>query len=420
MKFPVNALALLALGIAHSSFADVTLPFFERGHLKGQRLTSTYPDDSALRDFVDAVAHDQGGELRLNFRTGADRFSIAADYQFLIRTGDSLELAGVLPDFFQAGRGLPTDDRRWWDLTHEISESDDSLVSQRLDRLHLDYSGDKAVVRFGRQAVSWGNGLIYNPMDFFNPFDPAAVDTEYKLGDDMLYGQYLLDNGSDWQAVSVQRRDADGDHTSDVSSTALKFHGFALEREYDVLVADHYQQTILAAGGTLNIGEAVVRGDLVFTEGEQEWVSSMVLNWSYSWVWGGYNVSAVTEYFFNGFGLREDDYTAQDLAGADDLTQRLARGELFTLGRHYLAGSLMVEVTPLLNITPNLFLNLGDQSALAQVVAQWDLAQNWQVLGSLNLPLGPAGTEFGGLELEQGELTLSAGPSFFLQFGFYF
>ena len=85
---------------------------------------------------------------------------------------------------------------------------------------------------------------------------------------------------------------------------------------------------------------------------------------------------------------------------------RIRRGELFTLGRHYLAGSLMVELSPLLNLSPNLFINLGDQSALAQLVLQWDAAQDWQVLGAVNLPIGAAGTEYGGLDSGVDDLTL--------------
>jgi hypothetical protein len=276
------------------------------------------------------------------------------------------------------------------------------------------------VVRFGRQAVSWGNGLIYNPMDFFNPFDPAAVDTEYKIGDDMLYAQYLLDSGSDWQFVSVQRRDEDGDVSSRVQSNALKFHGFGLEREYDLLVAEHFNDTLLAAGGALNVGEAVLRGDVMLTDTGSDWQANLVANWSWSWVWGGHNVSAAAEYFFNGFGLRQSDYTPEAIAAATDLTDRLARGELFTLGRHYLAGSLQVEVTPLLNVIPNLFVNLGDRSALAQVVAQWDLAEDWQLLAAVNVPIGPAGTEFGGLDSGVEDLRLSVGPAVFAQLAVYF
>ena len=75
----------------------------------------------------------------------------------------------------------------------------------------LDQAADENL-RFGRQALSWGNGLFYAPMDLVNPFDPAAIDTEYKAGDDMLYLQYLQDSGNDLQAAVVVRAPAGADH----------------------------------------------------------------------------------------------------------------------------------------------------------------------------------------------------------------
>ena len=411
-------LVLLLPLLAVQALAEPSL--FQGGHLKGQLQSASYPDDSLFREAVGAVAQDQGAELRLNFRGAVDRISLVADYQLLGRFGDSLELARALDGLFLVPSALPDDERRWWDLTSTISDRESRLLVQRLDRLHLDYTGDKTVLRIGRQAVSWGNGLIYNPMDFFNPFDPAQVDTEYKIGDDMVYGQYLLDSGSDWQFVTVQRRDENGKVSSQVQSSALKFHGFGPEREYDLLLAEHFSDTVIAGGGSMNLGEAVLRGDLVLTDAADGWVASLVTNWSWSWEWQGFNMSAVAEYFFNGFGLRESDYSAEKIAAASDLTDRLTRGELFTLGRHYAAGSVLVELTPLVTVTPNLFVNLGDGSALAQVVAQWNIAQEWQLLGAVNLPLGPDGTEFGGLESGVDGLYLSSGPSLFAQLAFYF
>ena len=413
-------LPLAGLIWAWAAAAGAKVPWLEGGHFKGRWLTTTYPDDSLFRDSVGAVGNDQSGSLRLKFSANPGPLQLQADYQLVGQHGDSLELAREYEGLFLIPPAAPDDEYRWWDLTHEISSSDSTVVTQRLDRLHLAWTGNKTVVRFGRQAVSWGNGLIYNPMDFLNPFDPAAVDTEYKVGDDMLYGQYLLDSGNDWQFVRVQRRDDGGDVTSDVSSTALKLHGFGLDREYDLLLAEHFDQAMVGAGGVLNVGESVVRGDLVLTDTDDDWLTSLVVNWSYSWVWGGYNVSGVAEYFFNGFGLRQEDYRPDKIAASDELLERIRRGELFTLGRHYLGASLQVEVTPLLNVSPNLFYNLGDNSALAQVILQWDLAQDWQVLGALNLPLGPSGTEYGGLETGQDDLNLGTGPGLFAQVAFYF
>ena len=110
-------------------------------------------------------------------------------------------LSNGLADMTTIFSPVLSDDRRLIDLTHLISQEDNSVIVHRLDRFAIDYTGTQTVARAGRQAVSWGNGLIYTPMDFFNPFDPATVDKEYKTGDDMLYGQYLRNNGDDLQAV---------------------------------------------------------------------------------------------------------------------------------------------------------------------------------------------------------------------------
>lgn len=414
VRAPAVALALL------SGVAAAEVPGLDGGHLKGRWLTATYPEDSLFREVAGPVSHDQAASLRLRFRAHPGPLQLEADYQLAAQHGDALALGRAFEDLFLVPSAVPDDDRRWWDLTHEISSGSDAVLLHRLDRLNVAWTGSKTVLRFGRQAVSWGNGLIYNPMDFFNPFDPAAVDTEYKVGDDMLYGQYLTDAGNDWQLVNVQRRDGEGDVTSAVSSTALKYHGFGLDREYDLLVARHFDDTLLGAGGVLNLGDAVLRGDLVLADTDSDEVASLVLNWSYSWTWGDINVSGVAEYFFNGFGLRESQYTPGDIAAADDLVARIGRGELFTLGRHYLAGSLLLELSPLVSLSPNLFVNLGDQSALVQLVLQWSAAQDWQVLGAVNLPVGPPGTEFGGLDSGVDGRELGTGPGVFAQLAFYF
>lgn len=401
-------------------FAGAAVPGFDGGHTKLRALGSSYPDDSVYRDFFGATAADQYADLRLKFRGFRQNFSLQADYQLVGQWGDSLDLPGAASGLFLLPPALPDDDLRWWNLTDTISDNSSQLAVQRLDRLNVGYTGDKTVIRFGRQALSWGNGLIYNPVDFVNPFNPAAVDTEYKLGEDMLYAQYLLDNGSDWQLAFVQRRDEDGNASSEQSSAALKFHGFGLEWEYDLLLAKNLDELIVGAGGLFNLGESVVRGDITLTDGEKGWVTSLVANWSYSWIWGGYNISAVAEYFYNGFGLAEHNYKPGKILEDSDLGQRLLRGELYTIGRQYMAGSLLVELAPLLHVTPNLFVNLEDGSALAQFVVNWDLAQNWQLLAAATAPLGSKGTEYGGIETGLDDFTLAVGPSLLVQLAWYF
>ena len=410
--------ALLALLLLTSGTTNAELLQFKSGHAKGQYQIGSYPDDSLLRELVGTPTHDVNGDLRLLIDGNKDRFSWQADYQLVARSGDSLELSRLLQGSFLAPAADLNDDRRLMDLTHTISDNDDYSLVHRLDRLHAGYTGDQAVVRVGRQAISWGNGLIYNPVDFFNPFDPAAVDKEYKSGDDMLYSQYLLDSGSDFEFVAVWRRDDDGDTGQSVNTQTLKYHAFIGQGELDVVAARHYDDNILAAGGLTSLGGAILRGDAVVTDTDLDTYASAVINLSYSWVGFEKNMSGVVEYFFNGMGLRESDY--RQLSQQHDLLARLQRGELFTLGRHYLAGGVSIEISPLFLFTPNLFFNLGDSSGLVQLVSQHDLAQDWQLLLAGNLPFGSQGTEFGGLDSPVDGLQLSSGPSLFAQLAFYF
>jgi hypothetical protein len=415
-QFFVPFLLLTSLG----SLAESAVPGFDGGHLKLRWQGSSYPSDSVYRDIFGEYSNDEYADLRLKFSGNQERFSLQADYQAIAQWGDSLDFPTDSSGLFLLPPELPNDDRRWWDLTDTVTDSSSRELVQRFDRLNVGYNGDKAVLRFGRQAVSWGNGLIFNPVDFFNPFNPAAVDTEYKLGEDMFYGQYLLDDGSDWQAVFVQRRDQHGKATNEQRSTALKFHGFGLETEYDLLLAENFNEFIVGAGGVTNLGEAVVRGDVTFTDGRDGWVTNAVVNWSWSFVLGDYNASVIMEYFYNGFGLAEDDYTPADILADKDLVRRLERGELYTIGRHNIAGSLRIELAPLLNVTSNVFANAEDGSALAQVVIQWDLAQDWQLLAAATASLGSKGTEYGGIETGLGDLTLAVGPSALVQLAWYF
>jgi hypothetical protein len=364
---------------------------------------------------------DNSFESRLKFSGRKDQWDFKADYQGIVIHSDSLKLVNRLPASPAPLNRVINDDRRWWDLTWSVGDDEKNALIHRLDRLNVGYTTDHTAWRFGRQAISWGNGMIFTPMDVFNPFDPAAVDKEYKTGDDMLYGQYLFDSGNDLQGVAIVRRNpVTGNVESDQSSLAFKYHGFLGLNEIDLLAAQHYGDQILGVGGIANWGGAVVRGDLTWTHTDLDNVFSAVSSLSYSWTWGGRNVSGILEYYYNGFGQKNSRYSLQELSQNPDLLRRLERGELFTLARHYVAASASVEMTPLLVLIPNLFVNLEDPSALAQLVVQYDWKQNLLVLAALNLPVGPDGSEYGGIEASADRLYFSTGPSVFAQLAWYF
>ena len=160
--------------------------------------------------------------------------------------------------------------------------------------------------------------------------------------------------------------------------------------------------------------------DLVITDTDLDTYAQFVTNLMYSWVWGGKNMSGSLEYYFNGFGVTDARYDPLTLGGRPDLLARAERGELFTLGRHYLAANVLVEMTPLWSLTPTLFVNAGDPSALFQLVTSYSLSDEMTLLGSINVPLGPNGSEFGGIDSGSPAQYLSSDGSIFVQFAWYF
>jgi len=370
--------ALLLLIVSTVAFADDNSYEFG-GHSKLRLLAQSYPDDSLFRDLAGANSVDTAGELRLNFSAKNDKWSLHADYQLIGLNSEFLPL------------GLPDDSNRLFDLTKILKDGNDNAILHRLDRFWVGYTGEKTVVRFGRQALSWGNGLIYAPMDLVNPFDPTTIDTEYKTGDDMLYVQRLRDSGDDIQGAVVFRRDAlSGDVESDEATIALKYHGFAGDNEFDVLVAEHYDNTVVGVGFARSVGGAIWRADVVVTDSSDDTVAEVVSNLSYSWIWGGKNMSGAVEYYYDGFD------------------------------RHYFAGSLAIEMSPLWMLTPTVLTNVNDPSGLLQLVTQYSLSDNMTFLGSLNIPMGANGTEFGGPESGVPGRYLSVDAGVFAQFAWYF
>jgi hypothetical protein len=391
------------------------------GRLSPQIEVSTYPDNSIFHNIFGSKSVDSAFDARVIFGAQHDRWSLDVDYQLIGLYADRLEFTRETPDDLKTlFPHLPDDRARLFDLTHIFTDSGKTAALHRLDRLAVGFTTDHVVMKFGRQAITWGNGLVFNVMDIFNPFDPAAVDKEFKTGDDMLYGQYLLSNGHDVQGVMVLRRDPFTDDVkSGESSLAFKYHHMAEMSEYDGLVAQHYGDTLLGAGINYSIGGAVLSGDLVVTFTDHDTVTSVVTSLSHSWTWGGKNISGIVEYFYNGFGQSNGCYSYDCLSENHELLKRVSRGELFNLSRHYLALSALIEITPLFQLTPNVFLNVTDPSALVQVVFQNDVQENLMLWSAINVPVGSDGTEFGGANADVPGFYLSTGPSVSVQLVWY-
>jgi len=356
---------------------------------------------------------DRSLKLRLMWKHAfaGSGWSLDSAYQLDADQGGQVRLEHLLR---QAYPQLATDTqgRNWWPLSRTISDAGARRASQRLDRLSLDYAGEHLVLRIGRQALTWGSGLVFRPMDLFNPFAPDATDTEYKPGSDMLYGQWLFGDGSDLQAVLVPRRDpVDRKLSGAGSAGGIKWHrqlGPQQTLGLDLMLARDGHDDVLAAalggawgGASWNLEAVPTR----LRDGRVR--TSLLANMQYAWIWGGRNVNGYAEVFRNGFGV-SDRRPLRDLPPA--LLERLARGELFTVSRHYLAVGASVQWSPLLALRPGVIGNLDDGSKLLSGQLEYSLGQDVGLTAGVVWPLGRYGSEYGGLSIVPG-LPVFASPA---------
>ncbi|QTA90806.1 hypothetical protein [Desulfonema magnum] len=397
------------------------------GHVRARGAVS-WPDDESVFQLADTGPYyDSSGEFRLKTKAFfADWGFFETHYEAILSGGDTWQskkfLERLSPDFFKNNLGgNPNDDLRLMDLTKTIDEDDDYIFYHRLDRLSLTLQPKWGTVCIGRQALTWGNGMLFNPMDLFNPFSPTDIERDYKIGDDMLTGQLSIKETGEFQFLYVPRRDMlSHDVEWDSSSLAGKLHFAAGTTEFDVMVARHYKDYIGGIGSTGYMGNAAWRMDATWTflnaESGTDSFISLVANMDYSWVWWEKNFYGLIEFYYNGLGQDEYAEAMTDL----DILPRLARGEMFTLGKTYLAGEIHLELHPLFNTYLTLLTNLSDPSGVLQPRAVWDITQDIQGILGANVYYGGKDTEFGGFRMPYTDFLEKPPNSVFLWLTWFF
>lgn len=396
------------------------------GHLT-VRGSVTWPDDESYHQRVGlAPRYDGAGNTRLKSTCYiAEWGTVDLHYEMRFQTGDTLqtqhELLQIIPAFRQFFSQGIQDDRRLLNLTATIEERDDSRWYHRIDRLVFTLSREWGTIRIGRQAITWGNGLLFTTMDLFNPFAPTDIEREYKIGDDMLATQFY-GPGKDIQLLYVPRRHPETQKIGwEHSSLAGKIHLTQGRREYDLLLASHYEDFVVGGGIVGYLGRAIWRMDGTLTflrqeEGGKEYAVALTANMDYSWTWWQKNWYGLLEVYYN--SLPDEEYA--DALSQPALSKRLERGELFTLGRAYLGGRLHVELHPLCTTSLTLLTNLTDPSGVIQPQLTWNVRQNVELTLGGNLYYGADGTEYGGFELPGTDSQYAPSSDAFLWLSYYF
>ena len=340
-------------------------------------------------------AHDHNADLRVLMRAETGRLRFIGDYSLTWVAGDSFTFG----DSARLDQRPTEDASRLMNLTRTIDEGSRYLSVHRFDRLAVEYRDPRLAITVGRQAVSWGSGHVFQPMDLFNPFAPTAVDRDYKPGDDILLIERAFAHSA-LQLLHVARRDAHGRAGDD--SYAAMWHGFFGAREVELMAARHYSDDLLGMTLRTPLGPAMLRADIVGTrvarDGDRR--ISGIVNIDCAFELFQRTGLLFAEYFHNDFGV--DTLTA---ALPEPLSERLSRGELFNIMRDYLAAGATYQWHPLWSQSLAWIGNLNDRSSLVQTSLTYDASDSARVQAGLVAALGGAGDEFGGIPSNDGATT---------------
>lgn len=322
------------------------------------------PDEEVLRPVFGRHFSDSSADVRSMFEASGGGWEFALHHQLIYRRGDLIDVGESDDD---ALNRLPRgDETKALDLSWSFDSSENQAMWHRLDRFSVGWSNRFWRVRVGRQAVSWGNGLVFQPVDVLNPFSPVAVDTDYKPGDDMILVERRFASGQELQAISVVRRGAERDIDAASGSYGLRWHTPLGESDLEVFAMRHYEDEVAGLGYSQPVGELLIRGDLMLTQTERgnERVSA-VINSDVTFSSGETVVNLWVEYFYNGFGQDSPQLDTLD----QDLLDRLSRAELSNVGKHYLAISAQFRPSLRWSYGALVLANVTDGSLLTQLRA---------------------------------------------------
>jgi hypothetical protein len=379
------------------------------------------PEHDVQRQRLGTPSTDSTVDVRLMFKQDVGAVRLILDHSTVLISGDAVELQ-LGPDS-SLDQTVVNDAMRAVDMTWEIENGNRHTSFHRIDRLALQWQKGDWGVTLGRQAVSWGSGIVFQPMDPFNPFSPTVVDRDYKAGDDLLLIDRLFEDGSDLQLLHVVRRDEFDHIGSDVSSTAAKWHGYAGEVELEIIAAQHFDEPWAGVTFRFPIGQALLRTDIVGSRLEAGgWQVSGLVNLDYSFNVADHNAYLFAEYFHNDVGV--DELPSNPALLPVELLRRLGRGEVFNVMRDYSAVGGNFEWHPLVSQSATLITNLHDASSLFQTNISYTPSDNTTMQFGWIEPLGGTGDEYGDIEVfvaPNGEQITTGGASrIYLRWVYYF
>jgi hypothetical protein len=277
------------------------------------------------------------------------------------------------------------------DLETVHSQDDRTAFLSEIDRLSFTWSAPEIILTAGRQAVSWGEAFYFNVGDLFGAFPITETNRRYKPGIDAVTATVNLGPFSGLSLVNVPVDD-------ESDSVAVNTYFPLGPGTFSLTGGRILDDDKAGSGYTVDIAGTQVYGSLLLTRtsGGNEYSQAVV---GAQRQVGPYTL-LIGELYRNGWSTGDpDDYPAMML------TDEYMSGNVLTLGRYNMALQMSRQVSPLVSLTPAIFANLSDGSALLRMDGALSLSDFTDMTGGLFIGVGErpdAGipqSEYGGIPI---------------------
>lgn len=269
-----------------------------------------------------------------------------------------------------------------------------------IDRLNYRYQGQNQQFSLGRQALNWGAGHLWQPLNIFTAFMPSALDTDYQAGIDGAVYEYYPSAFSSLTGAYITNTKGSG--TS--PNLALYYRGaLASGAELSLLAAQHLAEKLVGFAYEDSLRQGFAEGmgwriEARLTPAQQAWFSSIGLD--YQFAQGQFlpeGLMLTAEWYHHNQGVT----TAQQL---NLITQQLNTQQLNTLyqpqpqlAANVLGVAVSKTLSPLWqgNLTHLTSLITNAHSQLLQLSVTYSVSNESDLLIALNHYDGASVSEFG-------------------------
>jgi hypothetical protein len=360
-----------------------------------------------------------GSLMRLRLRFSADitsRIRFVVHYEHRPRIMSDGRLMSAASTTLQGDETVPL--RLYpmvWDITRsqpQTSEMDafvgpaDStfLWEHEIDWLFFSFAipgGIDLVV--GRQAIGWGVGRLWSPLDVFAPLTATDIDREERRGIDALKLTLRLGPASMFEVVLAggteivgEGDDAEEQITWEASSLAWLIRTNRWGIDWMAMAGKVGRDRVFGGAVMGQIGGVALRGSATGTIDETNETHEPFLRATVGVEFGtSFNLTGIIEYHYNGFGTLD---VADYLTVAGEQASRLSRGQIAGLGRHYAGVTLAWQPIPDLSVALVYIQNLQDGSLSLSPAINYAISDEVRLSFAAMIPLGRgAGWDTSGL-----------------------